>query len=294
MDLSRLKIFYKVAREGNLMKAATSLHVSQSALSRQIQMLEQELKTQLFERTSKGVKLTPEGEKVFIVAKDIVEKAEHLEKTLLENPNEPAGDIHIITTPAVGETELTFFLLEFLEKYPDIKIRITTKIDNLNLQDADVTIRTFILNHPELKQLHLKSFHMKLWASQAYLDKFGVPKTLKDLDNHRILVFERDYYNPYSNTNWILHVGIEAEQISREPFYTITSNEGLYKAALKGYGIVHLPKEYVKIQGGGLVEVLPAIEGPRIDVYFIYSKRLEKFKRINLLYEFLHKKFSNL
>ena len=218
------------------------------------------------------MKLTADGERLFeYTAKTFRDNADFL-MTFLNKSDELQREIKIMTTPAVGETEITHFLLPFLEKHPKIRIRITTQIENIDVHKADVAIRTYIPQQIDIEQLPLRTFHMKLWASQEYLNSFGMPKTARDLDNHRLLAFEENKHNTYSNTNWILHVGRDLEP-PREPYYQITSNEGLHNAAVKGYGIVHLPIEYVRLKGAQLVEVLPELEVPKVEVYFIYSKR---------------------
>ena len=289
LDLSRLKVFYIIAQAGNLVKASAQLHITQPALSRQIQMLEHELQTKVFKRTPRGFKLTVEGEKVFVAAKEIIEKAEHLEKTLKDNSDEPQGRIVVKTTPSMGETNLTYHLLPFLERYPLINLKVITGIENIDVHEADVAIRTYIPHQPDLEQLYLRTLHLKLWASKEYLKKFGTPRAAKDLDQHRILAFDEDKHNSYSNTNWILYAGRDSNLPPREPFYQINSIEGLHNAAAQGFGIVHLTKEFVKYKGSLLKEILPTLEGPKLDIYYIFPKRLKKFKRIMLLYDHLRK-----
>lgn len=294
MSLDRLKVFYVVAMEGSLVNAAKKLHIAQPAIGRTIKLLEEELGTRLFDRVSKlGLRLTPQGERVLKFAERVLNEAELFERGIKEEANYPQGELKIITTPIMGETVLASCLFGFLEKYKEIKFKIITQLENIDVQKADIAIRTAIPHQLDIIQLPLKKFHIKLWASQAYLEAHGTPLTAQDLDNHRLLVFEQDNHNVFSNTNWILHAGREKET-PRQPFYEINSNEGLYQTALRGYGITQLPIEYIKLRSSKLVQVLPDIESPDIEIYFIYPKRLKNLKKIVVLYDYLRDCLENL
>ena len=87
MDWDKLKIFHTVAEASSFTKAATVLNLSQSAISRQIQSLEQELKTQLFERHARGLSLTENGEYLFKTASEVISKLKDVESTLTDTKN---------------------------------------------------------------------------------------------------------------------------------------------------------------------------------------------------------------
>ena len=84
MDWDKLKIFHAVAEAGNFTKDTYVLNLSQSAISRQIQSLEQELKTQLFERHARGLSLTENGEYLFKTAHEVISKLKDVESTLID------------------------------------------------------------------------------------------------------------------------------------------------------------------------------------------------------------------
>ena len=89
MDWDKLKIFHAVAEAGNFTKATYALNLSQSAISRQIQSLEQELKTQLFERHARGLSLTENGEYLFKTAQEVISKLKDVESALIEKKDKP-------------------------------------------------------------------------------------------------------------------------------------------------------------------------------------------------------------
>jgi len=295
-DFFKLRQFYFVAKAGSLSGAARMLNVSHASLSVAMKTLEHRLKTKLLIREARGVKLTPDGERLFAHTIKNFQDNDTFLKSFLDKEDEVQGEITIITTAAVGETLLTHNLLPFLEKHPNLNIDIITTVDDFDLNDADVAIRPYLPHRSDSTQLLLFNFHLKLWASREYLDKFGTPQTVKDLDNHRLLAFKpyksNFYYDSEHEINWLLHVGNDSNQ-PRRAFYRIRSHEGIHLAACKGYGIVQLPMEYVKIKNSPLVEVLPTLEKPKIETYFIFRKDITKSKRIEALYSYLRDSFNN-
>ena len=91
MDWDKLKIFHAVAEAGNFTKATYILKLTQSAISRQIQTLEIELKTKLFERHARGLSLTENGEYLFKTAHEVISKLKDVESTILDQKNKPSG-----------------------------------------------------------------------------------------------------------------------------------------------------------------------------------------------------------
>ena len=289
-DFARLKQFYFVAKEGSLTKAANKLNLDHSSLSKSMTLLAQRIKTKLLKRGAGGLKLTPDGERLFEHVGKLLHENEEFMKHFHNKEDEVRGEITIITTPAVAEIELTAVLKPFLERYPDLRISISTSRDDFDLQDHDVAIRTLISYRQNLDQLHLITHHHRLWASSDYIDRFGMPRTPQDLDNHRLLSFKprkgNNYIDSYNWINWSLHVGNNSDS-PREPFYQITSNEALHHAACLGYGIAQLPKEWVKIKNSPLIHILPSLEEPKVELYFICEKQKMKTNRIKALYDYL-------
>lgn len=291
MDLSKLKVFYTVAKEGNITKASEILHISQPAVSRTIQMFEYSLKIKLFERMSRGVKLTTQGERMYAFAESIMQQAKSFSSELYEHEDDLSGELKIITTPGVGSGWLTHYIPGFADLYPKVNISILGKMEDVDLREADVAIRTFIPYDTRLIQRPLTVFKMKLWASPEYLEKFGVPKTAEDLDNHRILTFGAPRHNPYGNCSWIKEIGVKPGY-ERKYYMQINSLEGLVNLAELGIGIVEIPEECIKFKANNLAPVLSNLKGPEIPVYYIYGENMKKSKRITAFADFLEQEIG--
>ena len=286
MDLELLKRFYIVAQEGTVWRAADRIHVAQSAVTRSINLFEHQMKTRLFERTPKGMQLTSQGERLFIFAKQVFELTDSFEKIFHEKENEISGEIKIITTPFTGTDWLIPNLKGFLEKYPDVNIKILQKTDNFDPSEADVLICRLLPYQPQLIQNPLFTCQIKLFASPSYLRKFGEPKTIDDLNQHRLITYKGNYYSSYGTSNWVLNVGIKEGQASRKSYLEIDSLTGMLNSALQSYGIAELPN-LPTVLNSGLIEVLPELDGPCVELYYIFPEKRKNSKKINLLFEYL-------
>ena len=103
-------------------------------------------------------------------------------------------------------------LPEFLKNFPKIQLSIygSDIIPDLHSDEADAAICPFINSDDSLLQTHLMKFHLKLYASKEYLEKFGVPKTPSDLDNHCLLAYgDHKTLHPFGEANWHLKLGLE-------------------------------------------------------------------------------------
>ena len=194
MDLEKLRVFYQVAKRGSISAAATSLKIAQSAISRSIAMLEEELDTQLFIRLggAKGVIPSDSGQLLLNTAKKIFD-LENLATIEIEDFNkEPAGTLKIITSLGTINFWLIEILSDFLKQYPKFNFILEGYNDvmvEFEAADADVAIGPLIANVPDLIQEYLMSYPLKLYASPEYIKNFGLPKSTKDLDNHRVITF---------------------------------------------------------------------------------------------------------
>ena len=190
MDWDKLKVFHAAAEAGSFTHAGEQLGLSQSAVSRQVSALEQALSVSLFHRHARGLILTEQGELLYRTAHEVFMKLESARAKLTDSRERPNGDLQVTTTVGLGTHWLTPKLGEFIDLYPDIRISVITTDEELDLamREADVAIRLRQPTQPDLIQRKLFSVHFHAYAAPEYLKRFGTPRTIEDLDNHRILV----------------------------------------------------------------------------------------------------------
>ncbi|MBY0292514.1 MAG: LysR family transcriptional regulator [Alphaproteobacteria bacterium] len=288
LDWDKLKIFYFVAKAQSFNRAAQDLNISQSALSRHVQLLEHLMKVQLFNRIPRGLVLTKQGEILFEKVKEMLSSLEDAKSAIQEETDIPCGSLKVATTVALADLWLVERVAGFLERYPDIELEIIGHDEGLDVKarEADVSIRPFIEDQSDLIQEYLFSCFLKLYASSEYLKKHGCPQSVKDLDKHKIISFGEYNIRLFSDIDWALRIGNKLEQV-RKPYISINSSKGACRLAELGLGIVALSKEFPGIEQSNLVNILPTVEGPIIDLYYVYPTALKNSKRVQVFSEYL-------
>ena len=287
MDWNKLKAFYEVAINKSISKACSKLNISQSAISRQIQDLELDLKTALFTRHQKGVRLTEQGENLFEAVNKINFSISDFEQKLLDKKTKPVGKLTVSTTIGFGSTWLTPRINKFTNQYPDMEISLLMSDDEIDLanRSADVAVRVKRPTQANLIFKKFVNFHNHIYASSDYLQSNGIPRNTNDLDKHNLICFGSGLPSPISNIDWILKVGRESGQ--RRPKFRVNSIYGISLAIEKGAGLASLP-DYMVADKPHLVRVLPNLEGPSYQTYFVYTEAFKNDRRLEVFRDFLY------
>ena len=292
MDWDKLRIFHAVAEAGSFTHAGEALNLSQSAVSRQIGTLESGLGVALFHRHARGLILTEQGELLFETTKEVSHKLVMTEAMLGESKERPRGPLKITTTVAFGSIWLTPRMKEFTELYPDIRVNLVLDESerDLSMREADVAIRMVPPRQPDLIQRHLMTMHFHVYASPEYLKKYGMPEKPEDLADHMLIVYGEDMEPPVANVNWLLEAGRKPNDRDRA-LLKVNNIYGIYRAVQSGVGIASLP-DYTIRQASQLVRILPELEGPSYDAYFVYPAELRHSKRIVVFRDYLIRKIA--
>ena len=292
MDWDKLKIFHAVAEAGNFTKATYALNLSQSAISRQIQSLEQELKTQLFERHARGLSLTENGEYLFKPAQEVISKLKDVESALIEKKDKPSGKLTVTTFVSFGTTWLTPRIQEFMKLNPEMEVELVFDDKELDLstRQADIGIwarRPKKLNYIQKKLIDI-NYH--IYGSTKYLEQYGHPKAVSELNKHKFISYGRGAPSPVFNPDWALKLGLKDSK-KRKPVMKVNSVYGLLLAVQSGVGLAALP-DYITVSVPNIVKVLPQVEGPKTEAYFVYPQSLKDTARIIAFRNFLYSKVS--
>ena len=292
MDWDKLKIFHAVAEAGSFTSATINLNLSQSAISRQIQALEQDLKVQLFERHARGLTLTQHGEYVFKTAHEVISKLKEVETTLNDQKSKPSGKITITTVRSFGTHWLTPRIQEFMKLNPEIEVELIFDDKELDLSTRQADIGIFMRRPKQLNYIQKKliDLHYHVYASTKYLEKYGHPKNLKDLDKHKFITYGRGAPSPVFNPDWALKLGSKDNK-KRKPVMKVNSVYGLLLAVQSGVGLAALP-DYITVNVPNIVKVLPDIEGPLTETHFVYPQSLKNVAKVKAFRNSLFSKVS--
>jgi DNA-binding transcriptional LysR family regulator len=287
LDWDKLRIFHTAAESGSFTHAAEKLGMSQSAVSRQISALEDDLGLKLFIRHARGLVLTEVGEQLFRTAHRMHWELQQVETQMSESQDEPTGPLIVTTTVGIGSTWLSSRLDEFLKLYPLIQLEIRLNDSELDLamREADVAIRLHRPNQSEMIQRKLFTVHNHFYASNTYVDEYGMPRSLDDLDNHRIISFGEPVPSYLGDINFLERMG-RSESSPRRAVLKVNAIYGMMNACRAGIGIAMLPA-YVTEKEDGLIQVLPEVELPNYEAYFVYPPALKNSKRVGVFRDFL-------
>ncbi len=284
MDWDKLRIFHAVADAGSLTHAGDTLHLSQSAVSRQIRALEESLSTTLFHRHARGLILTEQGELLFEATRAMAKRLDAAAARIRDSEEEVYGELRVTSATGFGTLWLAPRLSKLYEKYPDLKIdlMLEERVLDLPMREADVAIRMKEPSQADLIRKRLMNIRMRLFATREYLDKHGSVETLADFARHRLIC-----QNPNAP-----QVSAGARLIEELNEYEIRSTLfvnnyfGVLQAVLNHLGVGVLP-DYLVQSAPNLVRVLPDIESGEVPVFLAYPEELRHSKRIEVFRDFI-------
>ncbi len=293
MDWDKLKIFYAVAEAGSFTRATINLNLSQSAISRQIQSLEEDLKVQLFERHARGLVLTENGEYVYKTAHEVISKLKDVETSLSDQKNKPTGKLTITTVRSFGTHWLTPRIQEFMQLNPNIEIELIFDDKELDLSTRQADIGIFMRRPKQLNYIQRKlvDINYYIYGSTKYLEKYGIPKNINDLNKHRFISFGKGAPSPVFNPDWALKLGVKDNK-KRKSIMKVNSVMGLLLAVESGVGLAALP-EYLVSNSTNVIKVLPNSAGPITEAHFVYPQSLKNVARVQAFRNFLYSKIGD-
>ena len=287
MDWDKLRIFNAAAEAGSFTHAGEVLGLSQSAVSRQVSALEHDLQTPLFHRHARGLILTEQGEQLFRTVQEVVQKLAVTCMRLTDSRDRPHGELRITTTVGIGTNWLAPRLGEFLELYPDITVNVILSDDDLDLsmREADMAIRVREPQQPDLIRRRLFTMHFHAYASPAYIKRHGQPRSLDELDKHRILIYGASAGNYLNNINSLQYTGRDS-RAPRASALTINNLTAVCNAVAAGVGIAVLPDYLVQTQSE-LLPILPEADMPELECFLVYPEELKNVARVQVFRDFL-------
>jgi len=240
----------------------------------------------LFHRHARGLILTEQGDLLVKTVQDVFAKLNSVEDMLTETKDNPQGRLRVTTTVAFGSVWLTSRLKDFIHAYP--KIEVSLRLDDrdldLAMREADIAIRFHEPKEPDLIQRHLGTLAVMMFASPEYLAERGTPKTVEDLAKHDVVIFGEGVL-PYDSVNWITDE-LKRRNLTSNAVLRVNNLYGIYRAVKSGIGIGLLP-EYFADPTARIVRVLPDVNGPPIEGYFVYPEELRNSARVAAFRDYL-------
>jgi DNA-binding transcriptional LysR family regulator len=272
MDLEQLRAFAKIVRLGSVTKAAISLGLPKSTISRRLSELESHLGTRLVQRTTRRLSVTDAGYRLFQQAEPHILELEAAARSMTTESGELAGTLRITTPANLAELNLVPIIHDFMEQHPQVKIvaLATNRKVDLVAEGVDVALRAGTLQSSTLVARRLVAGEFRLFASEEYLERKGTPKTVHELLTHDCLAFSED--QPLQK--WRLHSVVQPEKVQEitvQARFASTEYAALRRACALGMGIALMPNE-VRDKGTAhnLKRVLPQWRGQESVLHVVY------------------------
>ncbi|TFL18225.1 LysR family transcriptional regulator [Jannaschia formosa] len=284
MDWDKLRIFHAVADAGSLTHAGDILHLSQSAVSRQIRALEEALDTTLFHRHARGLILTEQGELLFDATQHMTKRLDAAAARIRDSEEEVFGNLRVTTTIGFGSIWLAPRLPKLYAKFPDLSLdlMLEERVLDLPMREADVAIRLKEPSQADLVRKRLMDVRMQLFATPEYIAENGVPAGPEDLAQHRLIC------QHVSATQVSAGATLVRELMSYPIGRTLTVNNyfGVLQATLSNLGVGVLP-DYLQQDFPNLVRVLPNTESNIVPVFLAFPEELRGSRRVEAFRDFV-------
>jgi DNA-binding transcriptional LysR family regulator len=287
MDWDKLRIFHAVASAGSFTHAGQMLALSQSAVSRQISALEEEINTPLFQRHARGLTLTDEGELLYGAVSDVLTRLGQAEEALKNAQSAPRGSLKITSSHGLGTYWLLPRINEFVGDYPELQVHLVFEDRELDLaqREADLAIRMRAPVQADLIQRKLFTVHYHLCGHRDYFARHGTPRTVEELAKYTVIGYGETVAPEVRDVNWLLDTARRASNGCGRAL-RINNITGILHAVEAGIGIAALP-DYLTAERPHLLRILPETEGPTFDVHLVYCDALRQSKRVAAFRDFL-------
>ena len=271
--LLAIRVFNRVVETGGFTRAADSLRMPKATVPKLIQNLEDHLQTKLFQRTTRSVSVTSEGECYYRRTVKWLAELEQMEGCMTESQSAPQGVLRIDAGGSTARQLLVPALPDFIARYPQIQIDLGVGdrlIDLIN-DSADCVIRSGPLADSSLIARRLFELEWVTCATPAYLARYGTPKHPCDLELGYPLAHYRHALNDRIQP---LHFVDRGKEIDIQHRYHVSVNEGnaLLAAALAGLGIIQTFRFMAQphLDNGELVSLLHDWQPPSEQMYVVY------------------------
>ena len=290
---TEIELFVQVAETGSLSRAAEALNLSNAAASRHLSALEERLSARLVERNTRRLYLTDTGREFFSRAKGILADLKDAESAVNATALNPTGVLRITASLSFSLHHVAPLLREYTQRYPNVTVHVEAANRYLDIIDnnIDVAVRTREVEpDSNITIRRLAETRRILAAAPRYFAQHGFPKTLDDLQHHKLLIYT------HANNPNELRFSRDGETTLVTVKGLLESNDGqiLRTAALDGLGILVQPTYilYNDIVAGRLVPVLDEWDLPRLTINLAYPSRKHLSAKVRTFIDFMAEHFS--
>ncbi len=284
-----ITIFVRAATLGSLRKAAVDQGISPQAASHAVMQLEKELGVRLFHRTTRKLSMTEEGQRLFESVKPALAILAGALDEARRSKEEISGPLRVSAPRAFGCSVLWPYFTEFADLYQNVQldVQLDDRFTDLVTERSDVGFRGGSPPSGGMIARRLVPIQLIVCASQRYIDRYGAPRSIDELDTHRCTGYRRA--NTGKLAPWEFQMGNEI--VYRDVAAAISTNDTETEtlAVLSGLGIGQLGSfsATAHIRSGRLVPLLVQHVTQREAIYIYYGHRTEQPLRVRTFIDFM-------
>lgn len=281
LELDSLRIFVKVAELGSFTRAAQHLGLSKARASIRVSEIEAELGTRLLQRTTRAVRLTPDGEQLLTRARRLVLEAEEL-GSMFQAPSNLRGRVRVDAPVSFARNLFIPRLPELLAAHPQLELELSTTDRRVDLvrDGFDFVLRIGALPDSGLAARRLGTLPMINCASPGYLRKYGTPRSLAELEQHLLVHYSLSFGT--DSPTFEHPVGSGYAELSMRSLVTVNSADAYLAACSAGLGIIQAPRTGMlrALAAGELIEILPELTAAPMPVSIVHGHARNVPKRV--------------
>jgi DNA-binding transcriptional LysR family regulator len=286
--LVALKVFRRVVELGSFSRAADDIGLSNASVSKNVQELEKELKTQLIHRTTRRLSLTETGKLYFQRICHILDELAHAEETVSDLSAKPSGLLRVTVPMSMGLTHVAATIYQFQAVYPDIRIDLVLNDCYVDLiEDGfDVGIRgSGKLNNDSLVRQQICNIQRVVCASPEYLKQHGEPRSPHELEQHNCVI----YSLARSPHEWSFQRDDKTVTVNVDGSLKVNNSLAAAQAAVSGLGLLFLPTFAVldALELGKLQVVLKEWSAEPLILYAVYPKHRQHSRKLQIFVNFI-------
>lgn len=287
---SRIDIFTKVVELGSFSKAAESVNITKSAVSKQVQALEDSLGVRLLNRTTRSIHLTEEGEEFFKRCAGIIEELSDAEEYVKDLSKKPSGKLRITAPDAYGALYLAPKIADFIKEYPEIHVELDLEGGKVDMIQAGFDVSIFIgeLEDSSLIARKIGDCPMVLLASPEYLKEHGEPKTVAELRGHKHIEYTKRLPQ---RGEWTYRCpNNRGGKLKINEVFATSNGQAICFAAEKGIGIACLPLYVCQpaIDDGSIIPIMEEYKfNGELGIYAIFPHRRNLSRKVRLFLDWI-------
>lgn len=295
-QIAAMRAFVRVVEAGTFTRAADLLDMPKPTLTKLVQQLESHLRTQLLNRTTRRVGVTPDGAAYYERAVALLNDLDELDGSMARSQASPQGRLRVDVGTALALHIIIPELADFHARYPDIQIDLGVSDRPVDLigENVDVAIRGGELLDPNLIARRIAEIELMTCATPAYLARHGEPQHPRDLENgHRSV----NFFSPRTGRNFPFSFsrGEEYYEFTAPHALSVNDSVAYVASGLAGLGIAQMPVFMVQdqIEAGALRHILPEWKCESVVIYVVYSPNRHLSSRLRVFVDWIAEIFAN-